>query len=276
MSTSKTLLAIAFSAFVGLPGLANGDKGAGAPQLPSQAAQVSVVFIGEQHDNAAHHAVQAEWVLALQPAAIVFEMLTDDQAGRISAENRDDPEELARVLEWDASGWPDFEMYYPIFNAAPNAVIYGAAVPRATLGEAMQADLVDIIGAVQASRFGLDAPLPEDQLELRLDLQRVAHCDALPETLLPRMVAIQRLRDAALAQAALDALKTVGGPVAVITGNGHAREDWGAPYLLRKAAPDVSVFSLGQGEAGQMPEGMFSAVVDGPATDRGDPCDAFR
>jgi hypothetical protein len=68
----------------------------------------------------------------------------------------------------------------------------------------------------------------------------------------------------------------VGAPVVVITGNGHAREDWGAPHLLRTAEPGVSVFSLGQGEAGRMPDGIFGAMIDGPATDRGDPCDAFR
>jgi uncharacterized iron-regulated protein len=216
------------------------------------------------------------WVSVLKPAALVFEMLTEDQAARITEENRGDPDELGRVLEWREAGWPDFAMYHPIIAAAPQAAIYGAAVPRETLGEAMQADLADIIGAEEAARFGLDAPLPDDELQQRLDLQRAAHCDALPEELLPRMISVQRLRDAALARAALDALETVGAPVVVITGNGHAREDWGAPYLLRTAEPGVSVFSLGQGEAGRMPDGTFGATIDGLATDRGDPCDAFR
>ena len=67
-----------------------------------------------------------------------------------------------------------------------------------------------------------------------------------------------------------------GGPVVVITGNGHARTDWGAPHYVSKAAPGVRVFALGQGEAGKPPEGDFAAVVDGPAVDRGDPCEALR
>jgi hypothetical protein len=62
----------------------------------------------------------------------------------------------------------------------------------------------------------------------------------------------------------------------VITGNGHAREDWGAPHALRIAAPDVTYFTIGQGEAGQMPDGGFGLTLDGPTVDRGDPCDAFR
>jgi uncharacterized iron-regulated protein len=94
--------------------------------------------------------------------------------------------------------------------------------------------------------------------------------------MLPRMVSVQRLRDAALAQAALEAISRFGAPVVVITGNGHAREDWGAPALLRHASPGLAVFSLGQGEAGAQPDGGFGVVLDGPGVDRGDPCDAFR
>jgi uncharacterized iron-regulated protein len=134
----------------------------------------------------------------------------------------------------------------------------------------------DVIGADTVQLFALNTPLPEDQQAAREALQRTAHCNALPDDLLPRMVSVQRVRDAALAQAALDALETTGGPVVVITGNGHARQDWGAPFLLRLADATVDVFSIGQGEAGQIPDGGFGFVADAPAVDRGDPCDAFR
>lgn len=245
-------------------------------ELPTEVFGAQIVFLGEQHDNLGHHEVQALWTLKLAPRAIVFEMLTADQAAKITPENRQDEITLEQTLAWEASGWPDFSMYYPIFAAAPKAEIYGAGVPRDQLRDLMAEDLADVVGAATVARFELDQPLPASQQTTREDLQRTAHCDALPEELLPRMVSVQRLRDASLAQAALQALETHGPPVVVITGNGHAREDWGAPFLLRQAAPEVAVFTLGQGEAGRMPDGEFAFVVDGAPVDRGDPCAAFN
>jgi uncharacterized iron-regulated protein len=244
---------------------------------PTPAARAAdIVFLGEQHDNPTHHAVQAAWVSALQPKALVFEMLTAEQAERITSDNRTDEYGLEAVLEWNASGWPDFSMYFPIFAAAPEAEIRGAGVPRSQIGDLMQQDLTSVLGVEISARFGMDQPLPRTQQETREALQASAHCDALPPEMLPMMVDVQRLRDAALAQAALDAFSETGGPVVVITGNGHAREDWGAPFMVRLAMPDIAVFSLGQGEEGQAPQGGFDVVVDGPAVDRGDPCDAFK
>jgi hypothetical protein len=59
----------------------------------------------------------------------------------------------------------------------------------------------------------------------------------LAPEILPGFVEAQRLRDAALAEAALAALEAHGAPVAIITGNGHARRDWGVPAVLAVAAP---------------------------------------
>lgn len=250
--------------------------GAVIPPVPDAAHEAQVVFLGERHDNAAHHAVQAAWVEALAPKALVFEMLTADQARRATPEARRDAARLEESLGWTEAGWPDFAMYFPIFEAAPEAAVIGASVPRSQVRGLMQQDLGQVVDAATREKFGLGAPLPAAQQSAREALQRAAHCDALPDTMLPMMVDVQRLRDAALADAALAALSQTGGPVVVITGNGHAREDWGAPYLTRFAAPDVAVFTLGQGEVGQFPDGGFSQVVDGPAVDRGDPCDAFK
>ena len=232
-----------------------------------------VVFLGEVHDNPAHHIAQAAEIERMQPAAVVFEMLTDEQAARVSPQLLSDREALQAKLEWDASGWPDFAIYYPIFAALGEARVYGAAVSRQEAREAS----ADVIGAFgpDAPRFGLDRPLPEDQQTAREAAQMSAHCDALPSEMLPMMVAIQRLRDARLAQVALQALGETGGPVAVVTGNGHARKDWGAPALLSLAAPDVTVWALGQGEGDDPPLGEFDALRSAPAPEREDPCAAF-
>jgi uncharacterized iron-regulated protein len=248
-------------------------------QVPLAAQEADVVFLGEVHDNPAHHMEQAEWVRALAPVAIVFEMLPQQLDQAAIAANRTDPDALADLLDWEARGWPDFAIYYPIFQAAADAEIRGADVRPDQVRGLMTDALGDVFGA-RSGMFGLDAPLPENQQAAREAMQFAVHCDALPMQMLPTMVNVQRLRDAALADAALsahsDLAEISGGPVVVITGNGHARKDWGAPAALAHAAPGIVQFSLGQSESGQAPDGVFDMIRDAPAVDRPDPCDVFR
>ncbi|MFK7938331.1 MAG: ChaN family lipoprotein [Roseovarius sp.] len=234
-----------------------------------------IVVLGEVHDNPAHHQVQAAEVATLKPAALVFEMLTPDQADGAVLDVAAGAEALNATLAWADSGWPDFAMYYPIFAAAAEARVYGAGVPRDVAMQAMQTGIADLFGD-DAAAYGLAKPLPEAEQTARNALQMAAHCDALPAEMLPAMVEIQRLRDATLARTALRALQETGGPVAVITGNGHARPDWGVPAYLARVAPDVTVRAVGQTESGAPLEGGFAEVVSADAPDRADPCEAFR
>jgi uncharacterized iron-regulated protein len=127
-----------------------------------------------------------------------------------------------------------------------------------------------------AARFGLDLPLLPIEQSMREAGQLAAHCDALTTDILPGFVEAQRLRDARLADAALRALADTGGPVVVITGNGHARIDWGVPALLAMAAPDVTVLSLGQLEAAPAIAPPYHLWIVTDPVDRPDLCAAFR
>ena len=238
-------------------------------------AAADVVLLGEFHDNPSHHQIQADLVKRLSPAALVFEMLTPEQAALVTPDLRGDAARLADTLGWADSGWPDFGMYYPLFTAAPDAAIFGAAVPRETARASMEMGLTAAFGT-NAEEYGLTVPLADSEQSQRERLQLEAHCNALPEDILPGMVDIQRLRDARLAETALAALMTSGGQVVVITGNGHARADWGAPRFLRRVAPNVTYFSLGQSEDGNVLAGAFDAVLDAPQPKRADPCEAFQ
>ena len=239
-----------------------------------------IVFLGEVHDNPFHHAHQAEAVRALHPAAVVFEMLTPEQAARVNDYDAlPDSDALARALDWAESGWPKFEMYHPVLVAAhaAGARVYGTTLPRERLTRAMEGALGDAFGE-GAARFGLDRALDADEQTTRVALQRAAHCDALPEAMLPGMVAVQRLRDAHIARTALAALEETGGPVAVITGSGHARTDWGAPALLQRAAPQARVFAVGQLEEDAAADAPpFDLLVTTAAAEREkDPCARLR
>jgi uncharacterized iron-regulated protein len=92
----------------------------------------------------------------------------------------------------------------------------------------------------------------------------------------PGMVEVQRLRDAALARAAHQAHAATGGPVVVIAGTGHARRDSGVPAKLATAAPELSVFSLGQFEADPGPDAPYDRVIVTEPAPRGDPCAGLR
>jgi uncharacterized iron-regulated protein len=233
-----------------------------------------VVFLGEVHDNPAHHDTQARAIAALAPSALVFEMLTQEQAERVPS-TLPAKSELRDLLEWENSGWPDFTMYYPLFAAAPKAHVYGAGLPRAAARAAMTQP-PDSIFPGDAARFGLTFPLPKAQQTLREELQAHAHCGALPADLLPGMVFIQRLRDAMLAEAALRAYAQHGGPVIVITGTGHARTDWGAPFLLAQAAPDLQLLSVGQFEIVPQSAPPYDFWIVTDPHPRTDPCEMFR
>ncbi len=233
-----------------------------------------IYLIGELHDNRVHHKRQAMAVDAIKPSALVLEMLSPDQAEKAQMADRSNPELLQDALKWNVAGWGDFASRAPVFQAAPDAKIYGAAQSAAAVRDAMSRGAVASFGEA-AGQFGLATPLPAEEQATRETLQDQAHCGALPADMIPSMVEAQRFRDAAFARVALDALTETGGPVVVITGNGHAR-NWGMPHALKNAAPDVVVLSIGQITADEVPA-PFDLWLVGPARSvEGDPCDAFK
>ena len=248
--------------------------GMAAAQMPDGMAQADVVILGEVHDNPDHHLTQADLVRELSPRAVVWEMLTAEQAAVVRPDTVADAEQLATDLQWADSGWPDFALYAPIFAAAGGARHFGGQVPRSQAGDVMQTGAASFFGA-QAARYGLQAPLPKAEQATREADQLANHCNAMPAEMLPMLVEFQRLRDAVLARAVVQAFAETGGPVAVITGNGHARIDRGIPVYLNKAMPALTVFSLGQSEDGQI-SGTFDTTRDAPAVERPDPCLAFQ
>jgi len=244
------------------------------PDVIERLAQADVVILGEVHDNPAHHQVQADILIALAPKAVVWEMITQEQADGLASIPISDASLVADHLDWATSGWPDFDLYSPVFAAATGAQQFGGMVPRSSSKSVMEQGAATFFGS-DAAEYGLDQPLPIEEQQIREADQMTNHCDALPVEMLPMMVEFQRLRDTVLADAVVQAIQATGGPVAVITGNGHARTDRGVPVYLANARPDVLVLSLGQAEAGQV-AGTFDVVLDANPVERPDPCLAFQ
>jgi uncharacterized iron-regulated protein len=259
---------------------------AGTPAMPDPIAEfiaaaesVDIVIVGEVHDNPEHHRNQARIAEALQPEALVFEMIPQEKETvvnemRAAGATR---EELAEALQWAGSGWPDFDFYAEILEAAPSARVFGAGQPSADVRRAMVEGAAGPFGP-DAAIYGLDKPLEPEEQAAREAIQAEAHCNALATELLPGMVEAQRFRDAGLADATLWArTMTGGGQIMVVTGNGHADLERGMPEALRIADPEVSMIVLGQLEAepdpGAPPPFDFYVVTDAP--ERSDPCAAL-
>lgn len=241
----------------------------------ARARDAQIVVLGEIHDNPEHHRIQADIVARLAPAALVLEMIpqADEDAVNALREEGAGRDEIAVALDWAGSGWPDFDYYAAILEAAPEAQIFGAGQPSEDVRRAMVEGAAKVFGA-DAATYGLDLPLDPEEQRAREALQAEAHCNALPADLLPGMVEAQRFRDAGLADSAIWARTMTGdGQVVVIAGSGHADTHRGIPAALAIAAPDISVLSLGQFERTPSNADSYDEVLLAPPPERDDPCE---
>ena len=249
--------------------------------LVKRLAGADVVILGEVHDNPDHHANQAWLVGQLKPSALVAEMLkqSDTTPIRRYLDGGGDWDGLAAVVDWEKSGWPDWGMYKPIFEAlGRGGVIAGAGLPRSVVRRVMTEDAADLIEDARFRPALRRAMAPELQAELE-DEMIESHCGHLPREMAPMMVSAQRLRDANLAAVILKVTEHWSGQVVVITGNGHARKDRGIPAFLAEVAPQLKVVSIGQleTEAGTPPGAeVFDFAWLGAPHPRTDPCEQLR
>lgn len=213
------------------------------------AREADFVLIGETHPNPDHHVLQADIIRTLRDdgrrPAVVFEMIPAGLQSVLDAHVREHPGDAAGLgarLDWEARGWPAWQIYQPIAEAA-----LGGGLPMKA-GD-LDRDLIKRIGGQgvaalkpgQSARLGLDRPLAADLETELLAALRESHCNLLPEAMLAPMLTVQRARDGALAAAMIEA----GGDGAVlIAGAGHVRSDWAVPAILGDMAPNTRTVSI--------------------------------
>ncbi|MEQ9489855.1 MAG: ChaN family lipoprotein [Alphaproteobacteria bacterium] len=273
-----------------------GENGfVGQQELLQVLQAVPVVLLGEKHDNADHHRLQAQIVQALASEgmrpALVFEMLTPMQDDAEAAIH--DPDiswsALDSILAWSDRGWPEWDSYRRILAVARRSrlpVLPGNAQRQET--HAVSRAGLDHLSNGERERLALNAPLPvRAQQQLDEELMQ-SHCGHLPEAALPGMAAVQRLRDARLADAVLRATAR-GRPAVLIAGAGHVRKDRAVPLYLMQRVPGLVVISIAIREvdasetdpaayAGlEKSDGsvLYDYVIFTPRVDDDDPCDTF-
>ena len=255
------------------------------------------VLLGEKHDNADHHRIQA-WLVGSMIAAgrrpaLAFEMFASDQQAALDGHLAARPKDAAGIgaaVNWAKSGWPDWELYQPIAQAALDggAAILAANLPR-PLRRALARTGVSALGAERVAALGLDRPLPEELAAPLREAIAVSHCRQLPESMIGPMATVMTARDAQMAEALRRGAELAGHDGAIlIAGIGHTRNDRAVPFHLRRAEGTASIVSLGlvEVENGAREPAAYAAhfgtaslpfdfVWFTPIADPDDPCEKF-
>lgn len=247
------------------------------------------VILGEIHDNADHHLLQAAIIEELAQTgtrpAIVLEMVPRSMQGRIDAflaGAAPDPAQFGAAVDWEARGWPQWKTYQPIVEVALryDLPLHAGNLARARARAISRAG-IDALGDGERRDFAMDrrlTPAAEAALEQALF---EGHCRLLPKEALAPMALVQTARDGAMARSMVEAAQAGGRPVVLIAGAGHARRDFGVPAALADMAPDAKVYSLSLAETGidaAHPPGdtaVFDALLVTPRAERADPCEGL-
>ncbi|MGE5049089.1 MAG: ChaN family lipoprotein, partial [Deltaproteobacteria bacterium] len=198
----------------------NGTSFVDDQALDAAVRSADFVLLGETHDNPDHHALEARLVRAAaqgRKPAIVFEMLDVGQQAAVDGAPRT-ADAIAEAVNWSHSGWPDFSLYRPVFEAA---LAVGLPIVAGNFTKAQMSAIVrDGAQKVPPDVAALLQRQPEPPAEVaeaeRAEM-RAQHCGQLPENLLAPMVLAQHARDAQLATRT--AASEQGG--ILVAGSGH-------------------------------------------------------
>jgi uncharacterized iron-regulated protein len=228
-----------------------------------------VVLLGELHDNPHHHQRRGALVAELgRGTVVVAEHLVRGAQVAPGADLRLRLE--AAGFDSKAWGWPLFRPLFAPMLGAGLPVLGGnapLALVRRVAREGPAAWPADLRQRIEAAPLSAGAQAALDRALLD------GHCGHLSAARLPAMRAAQRVRDASMAQAVLDARAQGGRPVVLLAGNGHVRLDHGVAAMLRAADPTLHVASVVFGEPGWVVgDWPATALWLTPAARRDDPC----
>jgi uncharacterized iron-regulated protein len=205
----------------------------------------TVAVLGEIHDNADHHRVQA-CLLALFAAgrkpAVVWEQINETQSDALRAYwAREDRTAagLGSAVGWAKSGWPAWEIYQPIAEvaAARDLAMYAGNISRTKVMGVARGGL-ETLDADTLNELRVVEPLPEAERKALLDVLVASHCGLMPASAFGPMALAQNLRDGWMARAVRTAVSEHGTAV-LITGNGHAHRSRGVPFYFARQAPEL-------------------------------------
>jgi uncharacterized iron-regulated protein len=186
------------------------------------------VLVGERHDNPDHHALQL-WLLRALAAqrpqgSLLLEMLTADQQAKVDLVRAaiaagKTPQDMLAALAWQP-GWA-WSLYGPLLQ-------YALRQPYPLLAANLERREIMQIYA-QVPQLDGQASTAVPAREALLAQIRQSHCNLLPESQLPAMLAVQQQRDRRMAEALLAAPQ----PSLLFAGAFHVRRELGVPLHLQ-------------------------------------------
>ena len=205
-------------------------------QLVQAVLSSDVAVLGEVHDNPRHHQLRGELLRQLPAASktVVAEHLSWRQRFKEGGE-------LLTGLEaagFDAKGW-GWPLHQPVFEAvtAMNMPLMGGNLPGESIKEVFKTRGQSLPEAVRS--LLAKAPFDVQQSKALEEEIDQGHCGAMPASMFEGMAAVQRGRDAAMAEVALANLPSV-----VLAGNGHAWKHLGVPFVVNKVSPHSQTLSV--------------------------------
>jgi uncharacterized iron-regulated protein len=214
-------------------------------QLLERLAVAPKVLVGERHDNPDHHALQL-WLLRALAAqrpqgSLLLEMLTPDQQAKVdqvraAIASEQAPQDMLNALAWQP-GWA-WSLYGPLLQHALRQS-YPLLAANLERREIMQV-------YAQVPQLDGQASTAQPVREALLKQIRQSHCNLLPESQLPAMLAVQQQRDRRMAEALLAAPE----PSLLFAGAFHVRRELGVPLHLQDLRADAGMRVLILAEVG--------------------------
>ena len=207
------------------------------------------ILLGEVHDNAEHHRHEAEVLRGLiargrRPALAMEQFDREFQPAIDAALARPgtSADTVAAAGEFDRKGWP-WPLYEPLLAIAIDARLPVVAINLArarTRGVAREG--ITSLGPSAVADLALDRAWNPARQAIQAREIDDGHCGKLPPAVLPKMIDVQRARDATMADALVG--RTGDGAV-VIAGAGHVRNDVAIPVYMAIRAPGRRLLSVG-------------------------------
>lgn len=240
-----------------------------AQELLTRLAGAPHVIIGEQHDNADHHAAQL-WLLRSlgeqrPQGSLLLEMLTPDQQPNVDqvrhAAAR--PTDLAAALDWQ-DGW-DWKLYGPIvrFALTQSYPLLAANLDDSEIRAVYRQP--PALTVVRSNAATVKATLLEQISD--------SHCGLLPKSQMPAMLSVQQQRDRRMAERLLAAPT----PAMLLAGAWHARKDAGVPlHVLDLGAAQAPTVLMLAEQGAEVSAAMADYVWYTPVTPAQDYCAQMR
>ncbi|BEI33357.1 ChaN family lipoprotein [Polynucleobacter sp. HIN5] len=238
-------------------------------QLATHLISADYVLLGELHDNPHHHEARGQLIAAItsKKYAAVVEYLPTGPLVRLTGSTLQSLEQAG----FSPKAWP-WKLYQPLFEAirVSGLPLYGSNLDRSISKTIFSGGSIP---AAMESDYQKSALTGEAKRSLENDLID-GHCGKLPTQYLEPMFRVQRLTDISMAQVMMRH-----SPAILFAGNGHVRNDYGVPQVLRSLEPSKKRVSVGFVEEDRRnPKALaelaklYDFVWISPSIERADPC----